>query len=259
MAKTKPVLQKNNSQILIVIIIVIVLAVLLSNKTIVNIFTGTNFTAVTGGEAVLLERQNYGIPMSVFEDLPILPKDFAESNYIPLGTDYTNFSEDYFLQPEFFPSFGENSLAYWRNPDPKRYVALGYGFFPGVQKIIVKKGTAINARFFMHSGFGVQSFQGMKVKVISGGENSNVEVKVLSDEFLLGPNFPKFSKNWAKAIDVKVFPNDSTETGLHVFRFGVEFPSTKSSEWRKIYGDNYFDASSAGASFFHEMQIEVVD
>lgn len=219
-----------------------------------------NQSQVDSNTSSLLEaRQGYGIPLSAFDSLPLPPEDFNEKvSLMQKGsfTGYFYFSEDYYLQPEFYTSFPQNALQYWKQEDATHYGAIGFGFYPSTQAIALKKGSIKRARFFLHSGYGIQTFQGIRIQAIEE-QRSEIQVKVLEEEFVLSPSFPEFSNSWAKAVDVEITVPEDIESGTYELKFFVVAPAEENFEkWSSMY-EKYFNASDAGAQIFHSMQIVV--
>ena len=220
---------------------------------------GLQAAEVIGTGLLEAKRETYGISLGVFEDLPEPPNDFdrmVSAMHSSQFRNYAFFSEDYFLQPEFFPSFPLHALSYWKEPNPDYYAAMGFGFFPSEQKIRVGIGETVTARFFVHTAFGVQSFQGTKLS--SPESIQGIELVVSVQEFLLGPAFPKFDKNWVQAVDVVIHAGEEATAGSYRFEFALERPSSeKSSEWEEQYKGRYFNASTAGANIYHALNVQI--
>ena len=212
-------------------------------------------------DSLTAQRQTYGIPLDAFAGLPFAPADFSEKTFLTRGfafNNYSKFSEEYYIQPEFYPSFPQNAVSYWKNPDLHYYGAIGYGFFPAGQRISLVKGESASVRFFVHSGYGVQSWQGLKIVPVNDNGNSGIEVGVLDSESLLGPNYPVFSKEWAKSVDAVITASKDAKSGKYVLRIGVASPSDgKNSEWAEQHFGKYFNASMAGNVFYPTIEVEV--
>lgn len=211
--------------------------------------------------ALLGLRKQCGIPLSAFEGLPLPPKDFSRMvSMMHSGTftNYSFFSEGYFLQPEFYTSFPQAALPYWQNPDPRYYGAMGFGFFPAEQAIKVGKGSAAAARFFVHAGFGVETYQGVRIEASAPEDADFLKIEVREPEFLLGPTFPKFSENWGSAVDVKVSAAANAPAGEYRVVFSMAAPSAENSaEWAAGTGGKYFNAASAGAGISHTLLVVI--
>lgn len=169
------------------------------------------------------QRKTYGIPLGVFEDLTKAPNDFSilvekmhKGNY----SNYVFFPQEYFLQPEFYPSFNEATRAYWVNPSLTHYGAAGYGFYPAYQEISIPQGKSMTAAFFVHAGFGVQNYQGLKI--MPKNNYPGISVSIIEPQLLLGYSYPKFSNDWAKKVLLVISVGDTVETGDYEINFFVE-------------------------------------
>lgn len=205
-------------------------------------------------------RRGYGIPASAFEELPGVPLDFGEKLSVARNAafnDYRVFGEEYFLQPEFYPSFPQNAVSYWLDANRPFYAAVGYGFFPAEQKIVLNRGKAKTARVFVHSGYGVETWQGARI-IATAEQQGNVTAEILAGDFLLGPNYPVFSREWAKGVDMKTSAGQSAVPGKYFFKLAVVSPSQeKSEEWGSKHSGEYFNAAAAGTPFVHTIEVEV--
>jgi len=170
-------------------------------------FAGTDING-----CIDLNRSSYNLPNAVFEALPPPPKCFVSIIQAYANGKFSDsgfFSKQFFSQPEFYSNFETQGLQYWENPVATHYGAIGYGSFPGSVSLSAKQGETVETRFFFHSGFGVRSFQGMRLEPEFENPADAQFVQVSLDEesqngFLLGPSFPKFDKDWAKAVEVKI-------------------------------------------------------
>lgn len=207
-----------------------------------------------------LQRPNYGFSPAVFEELPKPPPDFlkvAELLHNGKYSNYSFFSQNYFLQPEFFPSFKENAFSYWLKPDADYYAATGFGFYPASQQIQIMAGESKTASFFMHAGWGVQSIQGVRIEFKN--EADGIKLAILEPEFLLTHSFPKFSKNWAKKVDAKISVEKNVVPGTYEIIFFPVNPSEQNrSKWRALYARPYFDVQSSGADLSAKILVKVI-
>lgn len=197
--------------------------------------------------ALELQRKNYGFSTAIFEELPNPPKYFFELVSLIHAGKYQNypfFGREFFLQPEFFPSFKENAFSYWLSPSPTHYAAAGYGFFPSIQQVELKPEETKTVAFFMHAGWGVQSVQGTKIAYSSA--NQWIDIEVIEPEFLLEESFPKFSKNWARKIVAKISATAQTVPGTYEIVFFAQNPSPESRQkWSVGSSRPYFDIQAA--------------
>lgn len=210
---------------------------------------------VVGGiqNCVGLDRNSYGISSAVFESLPKPPKCFSSFMQLYRANQFSDdffFSKNFFLQPEFYPNFESQGLSYWTSPIATHWGAIGFGASPFERSVNAKPGETVRTRFFFHSGFGVRTFQGLRLE--AEFENPSdaqwVQVKLDSESengFLLGPSFPKFDQNWAKAIDAQlaVLPGASTKT--IAIRLKTKAPGPLvAEEWAAKNPNRYFNATA---------------
>ncbi|MEM0360732.1 MAG: hypothetical protein QXK06_05345 [Candidatus Diapherotrites archaeon] len=216
-------------------------------------------------EGLMEERKAYGIPLAVFEELPVPPPDFnriVSLMHKNLYTNYDFFSKDYYLQPEFYPSFKQNGLEYWLKPSTTHWAAYGYGYFPIKETVFVQQEGKKKTVFFLHSGYGVRSFQGMMLKPEFLDENAKqfLEVNISEPVFLLGPSFPKFDKAWARAVFVEVFAKkNAPKKNFSVKIIIVDPPIEYAEKWKQELGSQYVDvgfASKSAQSFELEIIVE---
>lgn len=199
-----------------------------------------------------LDRNSYGIAPAVFEALPKPPKcflSFVQLYHSQKFSDDFFFSPNFFLQPEFYPNFERDGLPYWQNPIATHWGAIGFGSYPFERSLTAKPGETVRTRFFFHSGFGVRTFQGMRLgpEFENASDEQWVKVELDSESkngFLLGPSYPKFDENWAKAIDVQltVLPNAPPST-IRILLKTRAPTAEKLAEWRSKKGKQYYNAT----------------
>jgi hypothetical protein len=159
-----------------------------------------------------LDRSVYSLPPGVFENLPPLSACFVSAAYtFESGAfrDASFFTSSYYLQPEFYPSFFTQGLPQWQNPIGTHYGVVGYGAYPSFQILSIRPGETKTVRVFFYSGFGVRGYQGAALQPVFQNPAHASFVSVFLDEnatngFLLGPNFPKFSREWVKPVDITI-------------------------------------------------------
>jgi len=216
----------------------------------------------TPKENFLLEqRKSYGINSTVFSELPEPPSDFnkiVSLYHQGKFRDAMFFSEKYFSQPEFYPSFLQNSFSYWQNPVTTHYGVYGYGSFPVKKTVIVKQGEKLETKFFVHSGYGIRTFQGIQLNSVFDKGKEFFEVTIKEPVFLLEPNFPKFEKNWAKDVLFDVQLKENVPEGFYNLKIFVSSPPKEfSDKWNKEY-EKYFDAGEFSTdTALYELQIIV--
>ncbi len=212
-------------------------------------------------------RDTYGIPMEVFEEMPLVPDDFGTMAYmfeIGKWKDLKYFTEGYYKQPEFYPGFEKTGLRWWLEPDPSSWGVIGWGAYPADIWANTFAGTEFEARTFWHVGWGVQTHQGFQLMPVfpqsSKDQNGLVfntqdpaivskyfDVSFDKKVFLLGPAYPKFDSNWARVVKINVKVHEGTPKGQYVLGLDVGVPPEDiRTEWLKEYKMMYFDASSGG-------------
>ena len=181
--------------------------------------------------------------------LPEPPRDFnaVVTHYLNTGTpDESFFSPKYYLQPEFYPSFIGSGLGYWTAPSTTHWAAYGYGSFPVRKTVDAAVGEKSAVTFFVHSGYGVRSWQGMGFRTIVSGDG-NAIITIAPSEILLGPSFPSFTAAWAGKITVGITPESAGSYNVKVFASApLEASSQKWSADSSARGMQYFDAGFAG-------------
>ena len=212
-----------------------------------------------------VDRAAYEVSPVVFAELPPLPRCFysvVKKFHDHSFNDASFFSREYFLQPEFYPNFLEQGLSFWKTPDGERYGVVGFGAFPAEQTISLSPGSSKVIRVFVHSGFGVRSFQGMKLVPSFKTLAQNVSVSLDEESekgFLLGPSFPVFNENWAKSVDVLVSADASAPT--HVVELVIKSspPSSRDEvEWEQVNSLYYSATQFVGEQTVARVFIKVV-
>lgn len=157
-------------------------------------------------------RESYGISPAVFEALPSPPDCLLSiSSAFSSGkfTDTTFFTSDYYLQPEFYPNFMAEGLPQWQNPVASHFGLVGLSSYPFESRSGVLKGGEKSFRFFIHSGYGVRSYQAVRLEAVLENQSDDQFVSLSLDEdsstgFVLGPTFPLFSSGWVHPVELKV-------------------------------------------------------
>ncbi|MCR4368567.1 MAG: hypothetical protein NUV67_01530 [archaeon] len=231
------------------------------------VFSGCVSQEQAGNETVqneavkTIQRPLYGLPQGVFLNLPEFPQDFNKIVFLYQSNEFSDelfFSEKYYLQPEFYPSFAPSGLSKWLYPDAGYWAAYGYGSYPLKKTIQLKRGEKKSVAFFMHSGYGVQSWQGVSITAQQTLGAESVATEIAEPDFLLGPNFPKFSSSWAKKVVVKVSA-DENASGEHSFMFTVARPpSALKEEWSNVRSP-YFDAATVQSGKpLYELIVQII-
>lgn len=196
-------------------------------------------------EQKLLSMFDLSSDKEIWSELPLVPEDFGEINYLMQNGKFfalETLTENYWKQPEFYPSW-KNCPKYWTEPDPRYWTPNGYGSYISNQFTIVSKGEEFYAVVYVHSGCGVQTWQGTRLEV-SNNARDYFNLSITPNEFLLEPMFPQVSYEWVKRIEIKGNIKESTPEGVYEILIDV-FPPTqqKANEWSEKYKTMYFNAS----------------
>lgn len=196
-----------------------------------------------------IERQTVEKEMSfAFIELPAPPSDFFEvRNELMVGnfSDAESLEREYFEQPEFVPKFFENGLPYWKREKFDRKGMQGFGILAGEKQVRLKKGEEKQVFVFLHSAWGVETFQGISLAVEGMPEGVKVEIEPV--EFLLSPTFPIIKQGWNHKVKIKIRVLESASAGNFVLSFTGKSPSSeKNKEWKEFYGSKYVSGSISG-------------
>lgn len=194
------------------------------------------------------DRSAYSyIPPAVFSNLPPSPacirslSDAFARNQIE---DEFFLTSEYYLQPEFYPSFFTEGIPQWSSPVPSYYGAVGFGAFPISRTLNLTPNQPRTIRVFFHSGYGVRSTQGARLTYqILHGTSQDVLVSLdenASTGFLLGPTFPKFSSSWVYPVDITLTLSRPLVTPI-TLTFHTAPPSPEISSYGKSSSSRYFD------------------
>ena len=207
---------------------------------------GGMFPVASGAVSLGERRASMAFLPEVFHDLPPPPADFNAmvSLYIAGLVDERFISEKYYLQPEFYPSFNNNGFAFWLSPPLDYWGVYGHGAFPTRKTIRLSPGESADVRFFFHSGYGVRTWRGHSLAVEFGGDAaSHLSASIREPVFLLGPDFPRFRANWARAVDFTVSALPDAVPGTYTLGINVgPPPEEQSRQWHESYGQRYVDA-----------------
>ncbi|MDD5163369.1 MAG: hypothetical protein PHD95_04135 [Candidatus ainarchaeum sp.] len=198
----------------------------------------------------------------IFEALPEIPSDFSDIAYLLAQGKYFDLGlldERYYKQPEFYDNFKTLGVRYWTRPDPKYWVANGYGTYPAEQWDSLQIGQREDFKgvVFFYSSWGVQSFQGVSLSPDSESQKY-FDIQITPKTFLLEPSFPKFGKNWAYKIEIagKLKPN--TPPGVYHVGINVEVPPNEfRSKWALEHKNIYFDAANAIRPAGNQIQFDI--
>lgn len=206
------------------------------------------------------ERPDYDFPNDTFKNLPPLPQDFWEvDRRFQNGeiTDYIDMGEQYWKQPEFYPTF-ENNIDFMRNPEPGRIYAYGIGAYPGDIGVDAFPDSQFTVASFFFSSWLVQTYQGVSLEDVyperteiptpdlqsinftvtqnpaEVGKYFNVTFE--PELFVIEPTSPVFNENWTRKVKVNIIVNNETPKGVYVIGVDTVPPPPDISEaWLKTY------------------------
>lgn len=188
---------------------------------------------------------------NAFLNLPEMPKDFAKVKF-NLENGYYDalapaLGEKYYLQPEFLQNFEREALTQWKSPDLTHWGVYGYGFYPSALGYYMENQQSVDAYFFLHTAWNVETYQGAKiVPVLSDEMKGKFELEISPETILLEPTYPIVQKGWIYKIKVKITPKVALEKGEYAIKLEAASPDAKfNNEWGEKY-ENYFPAGGSG-------------
>lgn len=189
----------------------------------------------------------------IFSSLPPIPDDFGEVAYELANGKFFDIGAlegEYYLQPELYPGFKTTGLDTFTKYDPKYWAPGGYGTYPSDQEdeLVLGSQESFSAVVFVHSGWLVQTYQGVTL-VPSVTSLEKFDIVITPDNFLLGPSWPKFSRDWVQ----KVVITGKLKPGVSLGNYKVELnvvtpPIDLQKKWGAEHRNLYFNASASGLS-----------
>ncbi len=215
---------------------------------------------ITENETSKTSRPYYNLSGEIFSNLPEFPDDFysVDDKVYRLANlrELKDITEQYYKQPEFYPTFETQGIEMIKNPPPDRIGISGMGAYPGEQTFTTAKGQQFTATAFFHASWMVQTYQGMKIRKTFDAEYFSVSAD--PETFLLGPSYPVFDKDWAQKVVIGINVRNDTPSGRYTI--GID-PGTPSEEyenlWRSIYGSRYVNAFSGIDRHYLTISIDV--
>ena len=206
------------------------------------------------------------IDPKIFQFLPEYPRDFKQVYYLVYYgkiKDLSKVNEKYWKQPEIIPTWEVTGVNVYLNPKSERFGAFGFGCYPAESVVRLRPGQAVNLTTWLHTSWGVQTLQGMSLKVVYPSHASSltgISVEqdpsivenyftstVSPDVVLLGPTWPYFEAGptfhhdgWIVpvSLDIKVHP----DTPRGTYAVGImpsSPPEDKNDEWILEYKLRY--------------------
>lgn len=204
------------------------------------------------------DRNSYGIGIFIdanrnpvrkpvkeaFVNLPAMPADFGEMIHLMRTGNFNQIAlglgAAYFKQPEFLPRFEEIGLPYWTRHDLRRWGREGFGVYPAEQQYSLKAGQEISIAAFVHSAYGIETFQGMQLyPFFPQDENAALffSISIEPLNILLGPTYPIVDANWMHRVVIKIKARNEAPKGSYLIGFNPTLPDAAlSNEWSERYG-----------------------
>lgn len=270
--------------LIIIVAAVFIVFILTQQPKAPSAYAGLEARIATALEVAKLtsNRPDY-LPPIVYQNLPPFPKDFYEiDTLITFGIkkDLTDLGPEYYKQPEFYPTW-EEILPHYQNPDQKRRGIFGYGIYPGDIGVETSGGGSFKIVTFAHSGFQIETYQGMGLAVtypdfasiptqdlqssLPVYQNTSkigdyFTVTFNPEAFALTPAFPIFESGWTQRIEINVKVAENTPRGRYVIGVNPTTPPNNlRTEWVNKYRLKYVDAGGhfVGRPFF-QLTVDVV-
>ncbi|MEM3399368.1 MAG: hypothetical protein QXP42_00900 [Candidatus Micrarchaeia archaeon] len=190
------------------------------------------FTMPNISDSELAEKNKNRIttmPLIIFANLPEFPEDFyATQGMVADGLiDISELNESYWKQPEFIPTWKTQGEALFRNPPKGRWGAYGLGVYPNKITVRLRKGQNATTSFLLHSGYLVQSYQGV---ALSYQNSSGIVLNLLPNPVLLEPTAPIFEYGWVEKINLTIVINVSAQAGMHEIPIWITAPDNETSK-----------------------------
>jgi len=212
-----------------------------------------------------------------FRELPSYPGDFnevdvmVEKNQFPIAENFSEEipDENYYLQPEFYPSWEDQGVPIYAVLKPgytPGFVGIiGYGSYPGdllVDPII--PGQNFVAATYWHSSWGIAKFQGMSLiptypasgqtemgLFVVTQDPSKVkdyfDVEITPNIILLDATYPLFGPEWVKKVKIDVHVKENTPSGKYLIGITpVDPPQEMQDQWIRKYRLKYTSVSMGG-------------
>jgi hypothetical protein len=201
-----------------------------------------------------IDRSGYGIDRSAFGSLPLIPEDWGKIKYAyDQGQMFVinALDSNYYMQPEFYDDWFALGLPFFKNHTSS--CSTGVFAEPLEQKMYTVSGSTIGTYFVIRSSFCVDERQAVKLAITypsssnalesSFTQDPNVVKKYITasinpDVMILGQTYPKFSKDWAKRINITVTVADNTPKGIYVVSLALD----KYEPWSGKSNDVNYDA-----------------
>ncbi|MBM3281874.1 MAG: hypothetical protein FJY86_00850 [Candidatus Diapherotrites archaeon] len=193
----------------------------------------------------------------IFSELPPISDHFSATAYdVSIGklNQIGLLDEGFYKQPEFYTFIDQEtgvvnrefSFRPWTRPELNQWGDNGMQAYPADQfdSVEITGRDTFTAVVFVTAGWNIQNYVG--VNLVPNHDVTNYFDIAISEEktgksyFLLGPTFPRFSREWATkvVIDGKVKPG--TPAGRYVIGINpVAPPSQLNQKWSEEYPGLY--------------------
>jgi len=194
-------------------------------------------------------RSAYGLDANVFSNLPDYPEDFSmiDNEVSTLRADHNGLKfikEEYYRQPEFYPTWESLGVGLMKNPPQDRIAIWGYGSYPSERREITTAGSNFTKAAFFHTSWMVVTYQG--IKAVPEYDDRYFDVTVVPRNFILKSAYPKFNSEWARRVFFNVHVKDETPKGTYVINVATTVPDSQYQEaWRSAFGNRYVNAPEA--------------
>jgi hypothetical protein len=211
---------------------VLILLVLLG---VIGIFAGKFLLHEGASKNVQDKTSDQNVPhISRPEDFVQIKRDIQRGVFY----DFDNLTKDYYLQPDFYPSYRQN-LSH----DYTRWGVHGYGAFPGEISYNInnfKKGQYIVLYTFVKAGDEIETFQGMKFDVDSQNLSNLFDINIYPNTVMFTPTFPDRSEysvdnrtyDWAYKLKISITAKSDIPSGKYEFKLKASLPG---EDIQKLY------------------------
>jgi hypothetical protein len=191
-------------------------------------------------------RPRYNFTYDVFKELPKVPQDFWTKKNL-LDTQQapaSRLTEEYYLQPEIIPGWIELANRTYSDVERKEIGVYGVSIYPSRFDIFgAKEGDTFNVSGILHSGWGVQLYQGLQLDFSYDKSYFNVTMVKPEQVILLEPTYPYFHKNWSVLFLCRITVLKEGNQSIRILERTP--PDETDYRWSQKYGSNY----TSGGSF----------
>lgn len=212
----------------------------------------------------------------IFSELPSIPADFSSVAYdVSVGklNQIGLLDEGFYKQPEFYSFIDqetgvvnrEYAFRPWSRPELNQWGDNGFQVYPADQfdSVDLSNRDSFSAVVFATNGWNIQNYVG--IHLVANSESSKYFDITISEErtgqsyFLLGPTFPRFSRDWATKVVIEGKVKPGTPPGSYHIRIDPVAPASElSAKWGEehpgLYAPYGFIIPSTG---YINLQVDV--